>query len=195
MTSENQYGFKADATPTGVEDALVALRRGEMVLVVDDEDRENEGDLIMAAEHVTPSAVAFMVRHTTGLLCVAMPDERADELDLPLMVTKGNDPKGTAFTVTVDLREGVTTGVSAVDRAATIAALADPATQPADLTRPGHVFPLRARPGGVLQRAGHTESAVDLCRLAELTPAGLLAEVTNDDGTMARRPQLARFAA
>jgi 3,4-dihydroxy 2-butanone 4-phosphate synthase / GTP cyclohydrolase II len=195
MTSENRYGFKADAIQDAVEDALVALRRGEMVLVVDDEDRENEGDLIMAAERVTPSAVAFMVRHTTGLLCVAMPDERADELDLPLMVTKGNDPKGTAFTVTVDLREGVTTGVSAVDRAATIAALADPATQPADLTRPGHVFPLRARPGGVLQRAGHTESAVDLCRLAGLTPAGLLAEVTNDDGTMARRPQLARFAA
>jgi 3,4-dihydroxy 2-butanone 4-phosphate synthase/GTP cyclohydrolase II len=180
---------------TAVQEALVALRRGRMVLVVDDEDRENEGDLIMAASCVTPEAVAFMVRHTTGLLCVAVTEERADELGLPLMVNKGDDPRGTAFTVSVDLRRGTSTGVSAADRALTVTALADPATRPEDLTRPGHVFPLRARAGGVLQRAGHTESAVDLCRLAGLEPAGLLAEITNDDGTMARRPQLARFAA
>jgi len=195
MTSDDRFDFNSSPSQDAVEGALVALRQGQMVLVVDDEDRENEGDLIMAAEHVTLEAVAFIVRHTTGLLCVALPDERADELSLPLMVAKGDDPRCTAFTVSVDSRRGVTTGVSAADRASTIAALADPATRPQDLTRPGHVFPLRARPGGVLRRAGHTESAVDLCRLAGLTPAGLLAEVTNDDGTMARRPELARFAA
>jgi 3,4-dihydroxy 2-butanone 4-phosphate synthase / GTP cyclohydrolase II len=178
-----------------VEDALAALRGGRMVLVVDDEDRENEGDLIMAAECVTPRDVAFMVRHTTGLLCVAVTEERADELRLPLMVGDGDDPRGTAFTVSVDLKAGTSTGVSASDRALTVAALALPGTRPGDLSRPGHVFPLRARAGGVLGRAGHTESAVDLCRLAGLTPAGLLAEIVNDDGTMARRPELARFAA
>jgi 3,4-dihydroxy 2-butanone 4-phosphate synthase/GTP cyclohydrolase II len=166
-----------------------------MVLVVDDEDRENEADLIMAAELATPEAMAFMIRHTSGLLCVGVTDERADELRLPLMVTDGDDPRGTAFTVSVDLKAGTTTGVSGSDRALTVRALADPATRPTDLCRPGHVFPLRARPGGVLQRAGHTESAVDLCRLAGLEPAGVLAEVTDDDGTMGRRPELRRFAA
>lgn len=175
--------------------ALAELRQGRAVLVVDDEDRENEGDLIAAAELATPELLAFVVRHTTGLVCVGLTAERADELGLPLMVTDSDDPRGTAFTVSVDLKGVTSTGVSAADRAATIRALADPATRPADLSRPGHVFPLRAREGGVLRRAGHTESAVDLCRLAGLSPAGLLAEVTNGDGTMARRPELALFAA
>jgi 3,4-dihydroxy 2-butanone 4-phosphate synthase/GTP cyclohydrolase II len=165
-----------------------------MVLVVDDEDRENEGDLIMAAEMATPEALAFAIRHTSGLICVAITEERAEELRLPLMVSYGDDPRGTAFTVSVDLKEGTSTGVSASDRALTSRALADPSTQPHQLCRPGHIFPLRARPGGVLERAGHTESAVDLCRLAGLAPVGVLAEIMNDDGTMARRPQLRRFA-
>jgi 3,4-dihydroxy 2-butanone 4-phosphate synthase / GTP cyclohydrolase II len=178
-----------------VESALAELKGGRMVLVVDDEDRENEGDLIMSAELATPVAMAFMIRHTSGLLCVAITGERADKLCLPPMVDDGDDPRGTAFTVSVDHRVGTTTGVSGSDRALTVRALADPATRPSDLTRPGHVFPLRARPGGVLQRAGHTESAVDLCRLAGLEAAGVLAEVTNEDGTMAQRADLRRFAA
>ncbi|MEU7811946.1 bifunctional 3,4-dihydroxy-2-butanone-4-phosphate synthase/GTP cyclohydrolase II [Pseudonocardia sp. NPDC049154] len=166
-----------------------------MVLIVDDEDRENEGDLVVAAELATPEQMAFMIRHTSGLICVAITEERAEELRLPLMAADGDDPRGTAFTVSVDLRAGTSTGVSATDRALTVRALADPATRPADLCRPGHVFPLIARPGGVLQRTGHTESTVDLCRLAGLESVGVLAEVTNDDGTMARRPELRRFAA
>ncbi|MFR9806094.1 bifunctional 3,4-dihydroxy-2-butanone-4-phosphate synthase/GTP cyclohydrolase II [Pseudonocardia sp. RS010] len=178
-----------------MEHALAELRRGRLVLIVDDEDRENEGDLVVAAELATPEQMAFMIRHTSGLLCVAITEERAEELRLPLMVADGDDPKGTAFTVSVDLRAGTSTGVSATDRALTVRALAVPATRPADLCRPGHVFPLIARPGGVLQRTGHTESTVDLCRLAGLEPVGVLAEVTNDDGTMARRPGLRRFAA
>jgi 3,4-dihydroxy 2-butanone 4-phosphate synthase/GTP cyclohydrolase II len=177
-----------------VERALADIRNGRMVLVVDDEDRENEGDLILAAELATPETIAFMIRHTSGLLCVALTNDRADELQLPLMVDRSDDPRGTAFTVSVDCRIGTTTGVSSADRTRTVRALADPASAPTDLSRPGHVFPLRARPGGVLQRAGHTESAADLCRLAGLAPAGVLAEVTNDDGTMSRRPELARFA-
>lgn len=177
-----------------VDAALAELRRGRMVLVLDDEDRENEGDLIMAAELATPEAIGFMIRHTSGLICVGIPGERADALELSPMVEDADDPRGTAFTVSVDLKHGTGTGVSGADRAATIRALADPATRPSHLSRPGHVFPLRARPGGVLDRPGHTESAVDLCRLAGLVPAGVLAEVTNDDGTMARRPELERFA-
>ena len=177
-----------------VEAALAALRAGRLILVVDDEDRENEGDLIMAAEHATPETMIFMIRHTSGLLCVALPQERAEELRLPLMVAEGSDPRGTAFTVSVDVREGTTTGVSGSDRAKTARALVDPRTRPTDLTRPGHVFPLVARDGGVLQRAGHTEATVDLCRLAGLEPVGILAEVMNDDGTMARRPELRRMA-
>jgi 3,4-dihydroxy 2-butanone 4-phosphate synthase / GTP cyclohydrolase II len=187
-----------DATPSGhcqVQRALEELRCGRMVLVVDDEDRENEGDLVMAAEMATPEALAFMIRYSSGIICVGITDERAVELDLPHMVADSSDPRGTAFTISVDALGATTTGVSAADRAATIRALADPATRPGDLSRPGHVFPLRARPGGVLQRAGHTESAVDLCRLAGLEPVGVLAEVTNDDGTMARRPELSVFAA
>ena len=184
-----------DVAAARVKAALSELSRGCMVLVVDDEDRENEGDLIMAAEFASREALAFMIRHTSGLLCVGISHERADELRLPLMVERSEDPRGTAFTVSVDLRLGTTTGVSASDRALTVRALADPATRADDLMRPGHVFPLRARPGGVLQRAGHTESAVDLCRLAGLEPAGILAEVTNEDGTMARNADLRRFAA
>lgn len=165
-----------------------------MVLVVDDEDRENEGDLIVAAEKVTPETVGFLIRHTSGVLCVAVTEERAAALRLPPMVADADDPRGTAFTVSVDLKTGTTTGISAADRAATIRALADAGTRPEDLSRPGHVFPLRARADGVLRRAGHTESAVDLCRLAGLAPVGVLAEVTNDDGTMARQAQLTEFA-
>jgi 3,4-dihydroxy 2-butanone 4-phosphate synthase / GTP cyclohydrolase II len=175
--------------------ALQELADGGMVIVVDDEDRENEGDLIMAAEHVTPADVAFMVRHTSGVLCVALPGERCDALDLPLMVGDRNtEQQRTAFTHTVDLAVGTTTGISAADRSATIKALADDSLDGSAFNRPGHVFPLRAREGGVLKRAGHTEAAVDLTRLAGLSPAGVICEIVNDDGTMARRPDLLRFA-
>ncbi|MFM2055647.1 MAG: hypothetical protein RLY71_32 [Pseudomonadota bacterium] len=177
-----------------IEDALQAMCRGEMVVVVDNEDRENEGDLILAAEHATQEAVAFMVRHTSGMLCVGMPGDRLDELELPLMVERNTESLRTAYTVTVDYRYGTSTGISAADRAATIRALVDPDVMPQDFNRPGHVFPLRAVPGGVLHRPGHTEAAVDLTRLAGLRPGGVLAEVVNDDGTMARRPQLEVFA-
>jgi 3,4-dihydroxy 2-butanone 4-phosphate synthase/GTP cyclohydrolase II len=165
------------------------------VVVVDDEDRENEGDLIMAASYATPEAIGFFVRHTSGVICLATTGERLDSLDLPLMVPVNTDPKGTAFTVSVDARGTTTTGISAADRAATILALVDDGTRPEDLQRPGHVFPLRCAPGGVLKRAGHTEAAVDLARLAGMQPAGVLAEIVNDDGTMARMPHLQRFAA
>ncbi len=177
-----------------IEDAVAAIARGEMVVVVDDVNRENEGDLILAAEKVTSEAVAFMVRHTSGVLCAPLTGERLAALDLPLMVPRNTESYQTAFTVSVDVRRGTSTGISAADRAATIQALVDPATRPEDLARPGHVFPLRARPGGVLERPGHTEAAVDLARLAGLRPAGVLAEIVNDDGTMARLPQLERFA-
>jgi 3,4-dihydroxy 2-butanone 4-phosphate synthase/GTP cyclohydrolase II len=173
---------------------LAELRAGRMVVVMDDEDRENEGDLIMAAEHATAETVAFMIRHTSGIICVPMEEAALARLDLPQMVPLNSESQRTAFTVSVDLRVGTTTGVSSVDRAATIRALANPASTPADFARPGHIFPLRARRGGVLVRAGHTEAAVDLCRLAGVTPIGVLCEVMNDDGTMARRPQLQEFA-
>jgi 3,4-dihydroxy 2-butanone 4-phosphate synthase/GTP cyclohydrolase II len=191
-------GKSASATASGplnsVGEILAALRAGSMVVIMDDEDRENEGDLIMAAERATPEAVAFMIRHTSGIICVPMEEEQLARLDLPQMVPLNTESRRTAFTVSVDLRAGVTTGVSSVDRAATIRALADPASAPADFARPGHIFPLRSRRGGVLVRAGHTEAAVDLCRLAGLAPAGVLCEVMNDDGSMARRPQLQEFA-
>jgi len=178
-----------------IEPALQELADGGMVIVLDDEGRENEGDFIMAAEHVRPADVAFMVRHTSGVLCVALPGERCDALDLPLMVGDRNtEQQRTAYTVTVDLAAGTTTGISAADRAATIRALADEDVDGGAFNRPGHVFPLRAREGGVLKRAGHTEAAVDLTRLAGLPAAGVLCELVNDDGTMARRPQLLRFA-
>jgi 3,4-dihydroxy 2-butanone 4-phosphate synthase / GTP cyclohydrolase II len=179
-----------------IELALQEIADGGMVIVVDDEDRENEGDLVMAAEHVTPGDLAFLVRHTSGVVCVALTGERCDALDLPLMVGDHNtEQQRTAFTHTVDLAAGTTTGISAADRAATIRGLADARLDGAAFNRPGHVFPLRAREGGVLKRAGHTEAAVDLTRLAGLTPAGVICEIVNDDGTMARRPDLLRFAA
>jgi 3,4-dihydroxy-2-butanone 4-phosphate synthase len=179
-----------------VRAAVAAFARGELVVVVDDEDRENEGDLIMAAEKATPERVAFMVRHTSGLLCVPLPGERLDALGLPLMVPTNTESMRTAFTVSVDARRGTTTGISAADRATTIRALVDPSTRPDDLARPGHVFPLRYRPGGVLARPGHTEAAVDLARLGgSPRPGGVLAEVINPDGSMARRAELERFAA
>jgi 3,4-dihydroxy 2-butanone 4-phosphate synthase/GTP cyclohydrolase II len=176
-----------------MDEVIAAFARGEIVAVVDDEDRENEGDLIVAAEYATLEQVAFMVRHTSGVLCVSMPGDRLDALDLPLMVPSESDSMGTAFTVSVDT-QGVGTGISAADRALTARALADPTTTPAGLIRPGHIFPLRAREGGVLNRPGHTEAGVDLARLAGVQPAALLAEVTNDDGSMARLPDLQRFA-
>ena len=181
---------------TAIEEALADLQTGRMVVVVDDEDRENEGDLVMAAEKVTPEAVNFMAAYGRGLICVALPGERLDALHLPMMVSSdGNASRfHTAFTVSVDLRHGTTTGISAHDRALTIRALVDPETRPEDLTRPGHIFPLRARDGGVLVRTGHTEAAVDLCRLAGLSPAGVLCEILADDGTMARLPELERYA-
>jgi 3,4-dihydroxy 2-butanone 4-phosphate synthase/GTP cyclohydrolase II len=177
-----------------IERAIAAISRGEMVVVVDDPGRENEGDLIMAAEKVTSEAVAFMIRHTSGVICAALPGERLRALQLPLMVTDNAEAQRTAFTVTVDLRHGTTTGISAIDRAATLRALGDPASQAGDFVRPGHVFPLRARDGGVLARRGHTEAAVDLARLAGLSPCGVLCEVMNDDGTMARPTELVAFA-
>ncbi|WP_297052905.1 bifunctional 3,4-dihydroxy-2-butanone-4-phosphate synthase/GTP cyclohydrolase II [Thermosynechococcus sp. M55_K2018_012] len=179
-----------------IESALDALRRGEVIVVVDDENRENEGDLIGAAERVTPAMINFMAVHARGLICLAMEGDRLDELALPLMVTTNTDSNQTAFTVSVDAgaRWGVTTGISAEDRARTIQALIDPTTQPQDLRRPGHVFPLRSRPGGVLKRAGHTEAAVDLTRLAGLYPAGVICEIQNPDGTMSRLPQLIEYA-
>jgi 3,4-dihydroxy 2-butanone 4-phosphate synthase/GTP cyclohydrolase II len=180
---------------THIENAIAAIARGELVVVVDDSDRENEGDLIMAAEKVTPETMAFMIRHTSGVICMPMLGERLDELRLPLMVAHNTEVQRTAFTVSVDAVEGTSTGISAADRAVTVRTLIDPATRPEDLARPGHIFPLRYREGGVLKRAGHTEAAVDLARLAGLAPAGVLAEVVNDDGTMQRLPQLEKFAA
>lgn len=176
-----------------IPEAIDALARGEFVVVVDDADRENEGDLIVAAEKVTPAQVAFMVRHASGLICLSLPGERLDELRLPLMVSENTDSHRTAFTISVDYVHGTTTGISAADRAATIRAVVDPSTGPGDLARPGHIFPLRYREGGVLKRAGHTEAAVDLARLAGLYPAGVLCELVNDDGSMARLPELRRF--
>jgi len=177
-----------------VDEILGELRAGGMVVIMDDEERENEGDLIMAAERVTPAAVAFMIRHTSGIICVPMEEQQLVRLDLPQMVPVNNETQRTAFTVSVDLRAGTTTGVSSADRTATIRALADEASVAGDFARPGHIFPLRSRRGGVLVRAGHTEAAVDLCRLAGLKPVGVLCEVMNEDGSMARRPQLQEFA-
>ena len=173
-----------------VEEAIEELRRGRVLLVVDDEDRENEGDLVMAADMVTPEAVNFMAKYGRGLICVPMTGDRLDELKISMMVSDNTAPMGTAFTVTVDARRGVTTGTSAYDRAVTIRTLVDPQMRAEDLTRPGHILPLRAMPGGVLRRAGHTEAAVDLARLAGCSPAGVICEVLDEDGGMARLPQL-----
>ena len=179
-----------------IEDAVAAIARGEIVVVVDDESRENEGDLVMAAEFATPEAISFMVRQAAGMLCVAIPEARADELALPLMVSELLDPHRTAFALSVDAVHGLTTGISPEERASTCRALAHPRAVAADFLRPGHVNVLRGRPGGVLQRSGHTEAAVDLARLAGVSAAGVICEVLSEDGVgMARRPELERFAA
>lgn len=176
-----------------VEEAIEEIRQGRMIIVVDDEDRENEGDLVMAAEKVEPHHVNFMAMYGRGLICVPLTAERLSQLGIPLMTAENSDTMGTAFTVSVDA-VGVTTGISAHERAMTIKALVDPATRPTDLRRPGHIFPLKAKEGGVLRRAGHTEAAVDLARLAGLAPAGVVCEIMNEDGTMARVPELMEFA-
>lgn len=178
-----------------IPEVLDAFRRGEMVILVDDEDRENEGDLCLPAELVTPEAINFMAMHGRGLICLAMSEERADELNLPPMVSENSSRFGTAFTVSIEARHGVTTGISAHDRATTILTAAADDTKPHDLARPGHVFPLRARAGGVLQRTGQTEGTVDLARIAGFKPMAVLCEVMKDDGTMARMPDLEKFAA
>ncbi|MFZ0625199.1 MAG: bifunctional 3,4-dihydroxy-2-butanone-4-phosphate synthase/GTP cyclohydrolase II [Acidimicrobiia bacterium] len=177
-----------------IEDVIAAIGRGEMVIMVDDEDRENEGDLIVAADAVTVEQVGFMLRHTSGIICMPIVGERLDELDLPMMVAKNTDVRRTAFTVSIDARDGTTTGISAADRWKTIKTLIDAETKPDDLARPGHLYPLRYEPGGVLKRAGHTEAAVDLAEMAGHYPSGVLAEVMNDDGSVARLPELTVFA-
>src|SRR5581483_9368816 len=177
-----------------IEDAVDAIRAGRMVIVVDDEDRENEGDLTIAAEKITPEAINFMARHGRGLICLSMTPERLDELEIPLMVSQNSSRFNTAFCVSIEARGRTTTGISAADRAATVLAAIDPATKPSDLIRPGHMFPLRARTGGVLVRTGQTEAAVDLARIAGLYPAGVICEIMNEDGTMARVPELTKFA-
>jgi 3,4-dihydroxy 2-butanone 4-phosphate synthase/GTP cyclohydrolase II len=177
-----------------IEEIVAAIARGEMVIMVDDEDRENEGDLIMAAETATQAQIGFMLRHTSGIICLSVIGERLDELDLPMMVARNTDVRRTAFTISIDAREGTTTGISAADRWRTIQTVINPQTNPEDLARPGHMYPLRYEPGGVLKRAGHTEAAVDLAELAGKYPAGVLAEIMNDDGSVARLGDLEHFA-
>jgi len=187
MAQQAQFGRES------ILAAIEALKAGKPIVVTDDESRENEGDLILAGECATAENIGFIVRYSSGVICVSLPDERCQALELPPMVVNNEDPKGTAFTVSVDLKEGTSTGISAADRAKTIRALADPKSGPKLFNRPGHVFPLRAREGGVLERDGHTEASGDLCRLAGLQPAGVLCEVVNDDGSMARVPDLIPF--
>jgi 3,4-dihydroxy 2-butanone 4-phosphate synthase/GTP cyclohydrolase II len=177
-----------------IEEAIEQFRQGKMVIIVDDEDRENEGDFAIAAEKVTPAAINFMAKHGRGLICLALTEERCRALDLPLMVEDNTSSFGTAFTISIEAKGKTTTGISAADRAATVLTAIDPATRPEDLLRPGHIFPLRARKGGVLKRAGQTEASVDLAALAGLTPAGVICEIMNDDGTMARVPDLTEVA-
>ncbi len=194
--SQNEVSERETMDFETVEKAIADIREGRMVIVADDEDRENEGDLVMAAAKVTPDHVNFMTKHGRGLICVALTDERADDLDLPLMTQRNTDPQETAFTISVDAhrRFGVTTGISAQDRAKTIEILTSPNSDPSDLRRPGHIFPLRAKSGGVLRRVGQTEASVDLARMAELPPVGVICEILNEDGTMARRLELEKFA-
>lgn len=180
--------------PSDLEDAIKALKAGKPIIVADDCNRENEGDLILPAEMATPETIAFIVRHTSGLICISMLEERLKELNLPQMVLENTESKKTAFTVSVDYKHGTTSGISAADRAATIRALVNPNTKPTDLNRPGHIFPLKYREGGVLKRAGHTEATVDLMVIAGLYPAGVLCEIVNDDGSMARYPELVKFS-
>ena len=176
-----------------IDEAIEEIRSGRFVVVVDDADRENEGDLTIAAQFVTPEAINFMAMHARGLICLCLTPERCDEMGLRPMTDRNETPLGTAFTVSIEAREGVSTGISAHDRAQTIQVAIDPGSVATDLVQPGHVFPLRAKPGGVLQRAGQTEAAVDLARLAGLNPAGVVCEIMNSDGTMARVPDLAVF--
>src|SRR5438034_6160472 len=178
---------------SSIEDAVAAIRDGQMIIVCDDEDRENEGDLTIAAEKVTPEAINFMARYGRGQICLSMTGARLDELDIPLAVNANTTQFGTAFCVPIDAKHHVTTGISAADRAATVLTAIDPKTKPSDLARPGHVSPLRARTGGVLVRAGQTEAAIDLARIAGLYPAGVICEIMNEDGTMSRVPQLIEF--
>jgi 3,4-dihydroxy 2-butanone 4-phosphate synthase/GTP cyclohydrolase II len=196
MTSRSRSSrpSRARSPFASIEDAVTAIREGRMIIVVDDEDRENEGDLTIAAEKVTPAAINFMATHGRGLICMPMTEERLDELDVPLMVTHNTTTFDTAFCVSIEAKGVTSTGISAADRAATVLAAIDPKTRPADLARPGHMFPLRARNGGVLVRAGQTEAAVDLARIAGLYPAGVICEIMNPDGTMSRVPELTKFA-
>ena len=177
-----------------IEDAIRDINKGKFIILVDDEDRENEGDLVMAAQHVTPQAVNFMAKHARGLICLTLTPQRVEELHLPQQAIENTATFGTAFTVSIDARKDITTGISAADRATTIHVAIDPKSKPSDLARPGHIFPLKAQQGGVLKRAGQTEGSVDLARLAGLTPAGVICEIMNEDGTMARVPELAKFA-
>jgi 3,4-dihydroxy 2-butanone 4-phosphate synthase/GTP cyclohydrolase II len=186
--------MEGEAKTISVEQALEEIRAGHLIIIIDDEDRENEGDLMVAAEKVTPEIINFMTRNGRGLICLPLTKQRLDELQLPLMVRENTSRFETAFTISIDAKEGVTTGISAYDRARTVLVAIDAKTKPSDLVRPGHVFPLQAREGGVLARAGQTEAAVDLARLAGLSPAGVICEVMNEDGTMARMPQLEKFS-
>ncbi|GAB7228104.1 MULTISPECIES: 3,4-dihydroxy-2-butanone-4-phosphate synthase [Vibrio] len=176
-----------------VESALIALKEGRGVLLLDDEDRENEGDIIYSVEHLTNEQMALMIRECSGIVCLCLTDAQADKLELPPMVVNNNSANQTAFTVSIEAKQGVTTGVSAADRVTTIKTAANPNAKPDDLARPGHVFPLRARPGGVMTRRGHTEGTIDLMQMAGLQPAGVLCEVTNPDGTMAKAPEIVAF--
>ncbi|EKM22392.1 3,4-dihydroxy-2-butanone-4-phosphate synthase [Vibrio harveyi] len=178
---------------TRVENALIALKEGRGVLLLDDEDRENEGDIIYSVEHLTNEQMALMIRECSGIVCLCLTDAQADKLELPPMVVNNNSANQTAFTVSIEAKHGVTTGVSAADRVTTIKTAANPNAKPDDLARPGHVFPLRARPGGVITRRGHTEGTIDLMQMAGLQPAGVLCEVTNPDGTMAKTPEIVAF--
>jgi 3,4-dihydroxy 2-butanone 4-phosphate synthase/GTP cyclohydrolase II len=177
-----------------IEEAIKDIKKGKFIILVDDEDRENEGDLVMAAHHVTPQAINFMARYARGLICLALTPQRVEELHLPQQVVENTATFGTAFTVSIDARRDITTGISAADRATTIHVAIDPKSKPGDLARPGHIFPLKAQPGGVLKRAGQTEGSVDLARLAGLIPAGVICEIMSEDGTMARVPELTKFA-
>ena len=185
---------KSNSPFARIEDAIEAVRAGQMIIIVDDADRENEGDLMVAAEKVTPDGINFMARYGRGLICLSMTPERLDELDIPLMVSQNSSKFDTAFCVPIEARDRTSTGISAADRAATVLTAIDPVTKPADLLRPGHMFPLRSRTGGVLARTGQTEASVDIARIAGLYPAGVICEVMNEDGTMARVPQLAKVA-
>ncbi|HEX9426877.1 MAG TPA: bifunctional 3,4-dihydroxy-2-butanone-4-phosphate synthase/GTP cyclohydrolase II [Candidatus Polarisedimenticolia bacterium] len=194
MSDTKKTGRGGESPFATIEEAVRDIAAGKFVIVVDDEDRENEGDLTMAAAKVTPEAINFMAKHGRGLICVPLTDERLRELQIPQMVENNTSPYGTAFCVSIEARRNVSTGISAADRAHTIRVVIDPKTRPSDLTRPGHMFPLRAQPGGVLKRAGQTEAAVDLARLAGLPPAGVICEIMNEDGTMARVPDLIAVA-